>query len=122
MRTGREEWRKRVERWKDSGLTAEQYAAALGIKVSTLKYWKYELGRPMLAQRDKPARSPREASPSFIALQPIVIARAAILSWSSLGGACGSRQHSMVRDPRTPSIAPLQPVPAHTVRVTPPGW
>ena len=37
MRTSREEWRKRVERWKDSGLTAEQYATELGIKASTLK-------------------------------------------------------------------------------------
>jgi len=29
-RTNREEWRKRVERWKGSGLTAEQFAAEMG--------------------------------------------------------------------------------------------
>lgn len=43
MRTSREEWRKRVERWKDSGLTAEQYAAELGINAKTLQFWRYKV-------------------------------------------------------------------------------
>jgi hypothetical protein len=43
MRTRRDDWRKRVERWKDSGLTAEQYAGELGINAKTLQFWKYEL-------------------------------------------------------------------------------
>jgi hypothetical protein len=43
MRTSREEWRKRVERWKDSGLTAEQFAAELGINPRTLQFWQYKL-------------------------------------------------------------------------------
>jgi transposase-like protein len=44
-RTGRAEWQKRIERWRDSGLSAEQFAAELGINAGTLKYWKYRLGR-----------------------------------------------------------------------------
>ncbi len=39
MRTNREEWKKRVERWQESGLTAEQYASELGINAGTLKFW-----------------------------------------------------------------------------------
>lgn len=77
MRTSREEWRKRVARWKDSGLTAEQYATELGIKASTLKYWKYELTKPALEQRYKAARSSRADPPPLIELQPIVTASAA---------------------------------------------
>jgi hypothetical protein len=45
MRASREEWRKRVERWRDSGLTAEQFAAELGINPRTLQYWQYKLRR-----------------------------------------------------------------------------
>jgi hypothetical protein len=36
----RAEWQKRVERWRDSGLSAEQFAAELGINAGTLKYRK----------------------------------------------------------------------------------
>jgi hypothetical protein len=28
-----------VERWRDSGLTAEQFAGELGINAGTLKFW-----------------------------------------------------------------------------------
>jgi transposase-like protein len=44
-RTGREEWRKRIERWRDSGLSAEQFAAEFGINAATLKFWKYRIGK-----------------------------------------------------------------------------
>ena len=33
-----------LERWKESGLTAEEFANELDIKVSTLRYWGYKLG------------------------------------------------------------------------------
>jgi hypothetical protein len=46
MRASREEWAKRVKRWRESGLSAEQYASELGINAGTLKFWKYQLGRP----------------------------------------------------------------------------
>lgn len=45
MQTDREEWRRRIERWRDSGLTAEEFASELGIKAGTLKFWKYKLGK-----------------------------------------------------------------------------
>ncbi len=43
-RTNAEEWSKRVERWKDSGLTAKEFEAETGIKASTLSYWRWRLG------------------------------------------------------------------------------
>jgi hypothetical protein len=60
MRSSREEWRKRVERWKDSGLTAEQYASELGINAKTLQFWKYKLGRPQPPGGRRPTPSGRE--------------------------------------------------------------
>jgi hypothetical protein len=51
MQTSRDEWGKRVERWKDSGLTAEQYARELGINAKTLQFWKYKLAKPELSRR-----------------------------------------------------------------------
>jgi hypothetical protein len=37
-RVGREEWAKRVERWRDSGLTTAEFAAEVGINPKTLTY------------------------------------------------------------------------------------
>lgn len=42
--TSRETWAKRVERWKESGLTAAQFAAETGISPSSLSWWKWRLG------------------------------------------------------------------------------
>lgn len=65
--TSRAEWQKRIERWRDSGLTAEQFATELGINAGTLKYWKYRIGKDStagVAAEQKPRRSkvPRAAS------------------------------------------------------------
>lgn len=38
------QWAKRVERWKDSGLTAKEFAAETGVNASTLSYWRWKLG------------------------------------------------------------------------------
>ena len=70
MRTSREEWRKRVERWKDSGLTAEQYASELGINAKTLQFWKYKLAKPA-ASAQRARRRPRVEAPlPLIEVQP----------------------------------------------------
>lgn len=47
-RERREVWEKRVERWREGGLTAEEFARELGCKASTLRQWKYKLavGKP----------------------------------------------------------------------------
>jgi len=41
----REEWAKRVARWKDSGLTAKEFATELGINPRSLTFWKWQLGK-----------------------------------------------------------------------------
>jgi transposase-like protein len=51
MRASREEWAKRIERWKDSGLTAEQFAAEVGINANTLKFWRYKVGKAVAPNR-----------------------------------------------------------------------
>ena|SRR5437868_10757662 len=45
-RTTREEWAKRVERWKDGGLSAKEFASELGIDARSLIWWKWRLGSP----------------------------------------------------------------------------
>jgi transposase-like protein len=73
-RVGRAEWQKRIARWKDSGLSAEQFAAELGINAGTLRYWKYSF--------DKEAREPGStAAPAkaadLVEVRPVVVPAAA---------------------------------------------
>lgn len=56
-RTSQAEWEKRIERWKDSGLTAEQFAAEAGINAGTLRFWKYSLGKRARSARGSKAGS-----------------------------------------------------------------
>jgi hypothetical protein len=76
MRTGREEWAKRVERWKDSGLTATEFATELGINPRSLRFWKWQLGKggesvakPPSASAKRGMESPAETLP-LIELAP----------------------------------------------------
>jgi hypothetical protein len=62
-KTSREEWQKRVERWRDSGLSAEQFASELGINAGTLKFWGYKLGKEGRAAA-RPERSQGSAAPT----------------------------------------------------------
>lgn len=62
----RETWAKRVERWKDSGLTAKEYAAEVGISAQSLSWWKWRLSSPAAATPSVTAsrrRTTRRASP-----------------------------------------------------------
>jgi hypothetical protein len=45
MRVERQEWAKRVERWRDSGLTTAEFTVELGINPRTLTYWAWTLKR-----------------------------------------------------------------------------
>ena len=45
-REKRDVWVKRVERWRDSGLTAKAFADEVGISADRLRYWKWKLSRP----------------------------------------------------------------------------
>ena len=60
-RVGREEWAKRVERWRDSGLTTAEFAAEVGISAKTLTYWAWTLKREAAgAKRVWPAKKKRQ--------------------------------------------------------------
>ena len=42
-RAARETWTKRVERWKDSGLSGTEFAQELGVSVKSLRWWRWRL-------------------------------------------------------------------------------
>jgi transposase len=56
------EWAKRVERWKDSGLTAKEFATQTGLKASMLSYWQWKLRAPDRAGRDASKQTAKPAS------------------------------------------------------------
>jgi transposase-like protein len=58
-RVSREEWAKRVERWRDSGLTTAEFAAELGINAHSLTYWAWTLKREAGGQKRVWAKKPR---------------------------------------------------------------
>lgn len=64
-RVGREEWAKRVKRWRDSGLTTAEFAAELGINSRTLTYWAWTLKRE--ASGKKRVWPPKDRKPSVAA-------------------------------------------------------
>jgi hypothetical protein len=72
-RVDREEWRRRVERWKDGGLSAKEFAAELGINAGTLQVWAYKLKRG-----ERPARRPSPKAPSDAILSSLVEVRAPV--------------------------------------------
>lgn len=55
----RQEWRKRVQRWVQSGLTATEFATEAGLNVNTLRKWKY-----MFDQEARPLDSSERTPPS----------------------------------------------------------
>ena len=68
--TSREVWAKRIERWKDSGLTAAEYAAEIGVNAHSLSWWKWRLAARSATCAPKPRRRPRRSS-APPPLQPI---------------------------------------------------
>jgi transposase len=67
----RETWAKRVERWKESGLTAKEFAAEMGINAHSLTWWKWRLsssaGSPRAdASAHGTSRRGRSASPTVV--------------------------------------------------------
>ena len=53
-----ETWAKRVERWKDSGLTCGEFCAEIDVNPHTLMYWAWKLRK-----EGKVALDGRQASP-----------------------------------------------------------
>src|SRR5262245_54384542 len=58
----REVWAKRVERWKDSGLTAAEFAAEIGINAHSLSWWRWRLGAKSAPSSSAPRRRSRRAN------------------------------------------------------------
>src|SRR2546423_10303807 len=50
-RERREIWTKRVERWRDSGLTAKEFASEIGVNPDRLRFWKWQLGKTSVSAR-----------------------------------------------------------------------
>jgi hypothetical protein len=65
-RADRETWAKRVERWKDSGLSAAQFATEIGVSAKALSWWKWKLGK---GEKVKPAQ--RRAKARKVAVAPM---------------------------------------------------
>ena len=63
-RVGREEWAKRVGRWRDSGLTTAEFATELGISPKTLTNWAWKLEREATGKRRARASKKRAATAS----------------------------------------------------------
>lgn len=81
-RVEREEWAKRVARWRESGLTTAEFATELGINPKTLTYWAWTLkrearGKKRVWSSTKPTAAPSmaragattaKAAPAFVEL------------------------------------------------------
>ena len=50
VRATRETWAKRIEKWKASGRTAEEFASELGVRAKTLVWWGWCLGSKRAAR------------------------------------------------------------------------
>lgn len=62
-RAQREIWVKRVERWRESGLTAGDYARETGINAHTLQHWSWRLKR---GDRERAPKAKQSAPLSFV--------------------------------------------------------
>ena len=60
-----EVWAKRVERWADSGLTAKEFAAEIGVNANTLAHWRWRLST-RTAPRPRSAARTSAPAPAFV--------------------------------------------------------
>src|SRR5581483_5210790 len=65
-RETQELWSKRVERWKDSGLTAAEYAQEMGLNPHTLTYWKWRLKAQGCSPNKRPAKKEAPVRGGFV--------------------------------------------------------
>jgi hypothetical protein len=65
-RESREVWTKRVERWRASGLTADEFASEVGIKSNTLRHWSWLLDHEKRGSRPDGARGARPREVPFV--------------------------------------------------------
>ena len=72
-----------MERWRDSGLSAEQFAAELGINANTLKFWKYKFSLPV--GEKKPGKGKSKPLP-LVELRTVPVVQAAAFDLEVRGG------------------------------------
>jgi transposase len=65
-RASRKIWLQRVKRWKESGLTASEFAQKMGLNENTLRYWATQL-RKDAAPGEPQENGPRKAAGSSMA-------------------------------------------------------
>lgn len=71
-RTSRAEWAKRVERWRDSGLSAQEFGAEIGVNPRTLTYWKWLLKKESQGASPRRERSSATETPSaFVEIRQV---------------------------------------------------
>jgi transposase len=78
MGTSREQWTKRIERWRRSGLTAREFAKSEAINHHTLAHWAWRLGlkksRQLAPSRKRPRRQGRATQSAFVEVMSHTIA------------------------------------------------
>jgi len=72
----REVWVKRIEQWKESGLTAKEFAAQAGVNLNTLQGWKWRLTVDARRSLANAARPPGVRADFVEVLHPSAAARA----------------------------------------------
>ena len=79
--SNREKWRERVQRWKDGGLTAQQFASEMGLNYHTLLYWSSRLKRD---ETGTDRTTQRETTPEFIEVTETITREKSVLARSGL--------------------------------------
>lgn len=69
----RAQWAKRVERWKESGLSAKEFAAELGINARSLSWWRWQLSKGETTAPGEPRRRRRSRSTAAAITKPVTI-------------------------------------------------
>src|SRR5216684_1290309 len=72
----REVWVKRIEQWKESGLTAKEFAAQAGVNLNTLQSWKWRLTADARRSAASGVRPPGAPLDFVEVVHPDVAARA----------------------------------------------
>jgi hypothetical protein len=73
-RSTHEEWAARVARWKDSGLTAKDFASEVGVSARSLVWWRWRLSKGAEWEaRTRPQRTRARRTRAPIAKTPTAI-------------------------------------------------
>jgi hypothetical protein len=72
-RAPREVWIKRVERWRDSGLGAKEFADQAGVDSDRLRHWKWRLAKEDTARKVESCESTVSTPLPFVEVTPTPI-------------------------------------------------